>query len=532
MLTPLTKRIVAVALFLMATGNVALFKRLLEIYPPELGNIPFLLSLTVFFTVATILFLLLICHGRAGNWLLALFLLLGSQAAYYMDQFGVVIDVVMLDNIFHTNPQEMAGLVSPALVIRTLLLGVLPAWLVLKCRPQIDHFRTELKSRLLLALVLLVVMISAFLPFTANYASFIREHRMTRFYANPVYFTYSAFNYTKQFFKSRESQELKSTVNDAVEVGPAEKKELVILVVGETARADRFSLNGYGRETNPELRKENVISLSSVTSCGTSTGESVPCMFSAMGRKNFDREEALHLENALDVLYENGVQILWRDNNSDSKGVATRMQYENFRSPTLNPVCDEECRDIGMLAGLDKYIASHKNRDILIVLHQMGSHGPEYYRRYPPEFERFKPTCKSGELQTCQAEELNNAYDNTILYTDYFLSKVINFLKPYDATHEVAMLYVSDHGESLGEKGLYLHAAPYMFAPKEQTHIPAVVWMGDNFDFRPDQLKPYQNYPLSHDDMFCMLLVAFEFSSKVCEGKKAVLMQNQDLKHN
>ncbi len=532
MLTPLTKRIIAVALFLMATGNLALFKRLLEIYPLSLDNAPFLLSLTVFFTVATVLFLLLICHGRAGNWLMALFLLLGSQAAYHMDQYGVVIDDVMLDNIFNTNLQEIAGLISPMLLIRTFLLGVLPAWLVLRYRPQIGLFSAELKSRLMLALILVVVMISAILPFTANYASFIREHRMTRFYANPVYFTYSAFNYVKQLLKTQENQELKTTVNDAVEVGPVEKKELVILVVGETARADRFSLNGYGRETNPELSKEKVISLRNVTSCGTSTGESVPCMFSSMGRKNFDREKALHLENALDVLYENGVRIIWRDNNSDSKGVATRMQYENFRSPTLNPVCDEECRDIGMLASLDKYVASNKNRDILIVLHQMGSHGPEYYRRYPAEFERFSPACQSGELQTCRAEELNNAYDNTILYTDYFLSKVINFLKQYDRSHEVAMLYVSDHGESLGERGLYLHAAPYVLAPKEQTHIPAIVWMGENFDFKMDQLKPYQDYPLSHDDMFCMLLVAFEFSSKVCEGKKAVLMQNQDLKGN
>lgn len=532
MLTPLTKRIVAVALFLMATGNVALFKRLLEIYPPELGNMPFLLSLTVFFTVATILFLLLICFGRAGNWLLALFLLLGSQAAYYMDQFGVVIDTGMLDNILNTDPQEVIGLASPALVIRTLLLGVLPAWLVVRYQPQIRDFTTELKARTLAIGVMLATITVAVLPFTASYASFIREHKMTRFYANPVYFSYSTFNYFKQRIKLQKNRALQPIADDAVEVGSRHANELVILVVGESARADRFFLNGYERETNPALSRENVVSLRNVASCGTSTEDSVPCMFSLMGRKGFDKENALYMENALDVLHKNGVRILWRDNNSSSKGVATRVQYENFRDPARNPVCDEECRDIGMLAGLEQYIASHKNRDILIVLHQMGSHGPEYYRRYPPEFERFKPTCKSGELQTCQAEALNNAYDNTILYTDYFLSKVINFLKSYDATHEVAMLYVSDHGESLGEKGLYLHAAPYVFAPREQTHIPAVVWMGDNFDFRPDQLKPYQNYPLSHDDMFCMLLVAFEFSSKVCEGKKAVLMQNQDLKHN
>lgn len=530
-ITPHNRHIIIVALFIMLTGNLSLFKRLLEIYPLTLDSIPFLLSLTLFFTLATMIFLLLVSYGKAARWVLAFFLVASSQAAYYMDQYGVVIDTVMIDNIVQTNLQEAAGLFNLTLVLRTLLLGLLPAWLALRYMPAAQSFKAELKSRILLLLALICAMMAAVAPFTAGYASFIREHKMTRMFANPTFFTYSSIVYVSQKLKSKEVSAIKRIATDTVEIGDKSKNELIVLVVGETARADRFSLNGYAKETNPELSIHNIVSLTDVSSCGTSTGESVPCMFSNMTRKHFDREEALHIENALDVLYENGVQILWRDNNSDSKGVAVRMQYEDFRSNALNPVCDEECRDIGMLSGLDKFIAAKGNKDILIVLHQMGNHGPEYYRRYPKAFEKFTPTCKSSDLKNCSKEEIDNAYDNAILYTDYFLSEVIKFLKKYDGQYETAMLYVSDHGESLGEHGIYLHAAPYIIAPQEQTHVPAIVWMGEHFDYKIDQLKPYRNYPLSHDDLFCMLLVGFEMDSKTCAARRAVLFENRDFKN-
>jgi lipid A ethanolaminephosphotransferase len=532
MLTPLNRNIILVALFIMLTGNLSLFKKLVEVYPVSLENLPFLLSLTLFFTLATMLFLLLVSYGRASRWTLAFFLVASSQAAYYMDQYGVVIDTVMIDNIVATNMQEAAGLLNMNLALRTIFLGLIPAWLVVHYQPEIQSFKAEFKSRILLLLVLIFTLFAVVAPFTAGYATFIREHKMARMFANPSYFTYSGILYLTQKFKSTEVVALQQTATDTVEIGNKLKNELIILVVGETARADRFSLNGYTKTTNPELSKQNVVSLTNVSSCGTSTGESVPCMFSVMKRKHFDREDALHIENALDVLAENGVQILWRDNNSDSKGVAVRMQYENFRSPTLNPVCDEECRDIGMLSGLDKFIAAKGSKDILIVLHQMGNHGPEYYRRYPKEFERFTPSCKSSDLKNCTQQEIDNAYDNAILYTDFFLSQVIEFLKKYDGQYETAMLYVSDHGESLGEHGIYLHAAPYIIAPKEQTHIPAIVWMGQHFDYKTDQLKPYRDYALSHDDLFCMLLVGFEMDSTTCAARRDLLFQNRDFKSN
>jgi lipid A ethanolaminephosphotransferase len=526
------RAILLVVAFIMLTGNCSLFGRILEIYPLTLSNLPFLLSLAAFFSVLTAIFFLLICYGRATRWILALFLVLASQTAYHMDQFGIIIDVVMIDNIMQTNPQEIAGLLSASLLIRTLLFGIIPAWLVIKYCPIAPNARAEFRSRLRLVAILFLSLFLLVAPFTAGYTSFIREHKITRFYANPTYSTYSIVKYIIQQLSITTVVPLKIMAKDAEIVGSASKAELMILVVGETARADRFSLNGYHRETNPLLAKQNVVSLSNVSSCGTSTSVSVPCMFSALSRTKYDKEKALNQQNALDVLSDHDVQVLWRDNNSDSKGVATRVQYQDFKSPTLNPACEGECRDIGMLSGLDKYIQSKKGKDILIVLHQMGNHGPEYYRRYPKEFERFKPMCMTGELRDCSQEEIDNSYDNAILYTDYFLSNVIDFLKKYDDKYETAMLYVSDHGESLGEHGFYLHAAPYVIAPKEQTHVPAIVWMGKHFDYKLDQLMPYKDFPLSHDDLFCTLLVAFELDSKTCEAKKNVLMQNLTIKAN
>ena len=528
-----TRAILLVVAFIMLTGNFALFSKIVAIYPPTLSNLPFLLSLAAFFSVLTAIFFLLICHGRATRWVLALLLVVASQSAYYMDQFGVIVDMVMIDNIMQTNPHEFAGLISTSLMIRTLLFGVIPAWLVIKYFPETENTRPEFKSKLPILGVLVLSTVLLVAPFAAGYTSFWREHKITRFYANPTYTVYSVIKYVAQQISIAKPVALKPVAQDAVRVGSATKRTgLMILVVGETARADRFSLNGYHRETNPLLAKQDVVSLSNVSSCGTSTGVSLPCMFSALERAGYDKEKALNQQNALDVLHENGVQILWRDNNSDSKGVATRMKYEDFKSPTLNPVCEGECRDIGMLSGLDKYIEARKGKDILIVLHQMGNHGPEYYRRYPKEFEKFKPMCMTGELRDCSQQEIDNSYDNAILYTDYFLSNVIDLLKKYDDSHATAMLYVSDHGESLGEHGFYLHAAPYMIAPKEQTHVPAIVWMGKHFDYKLDQLKPYKDDALSHDDVFCTVLVAFELDTKMCEAKKGMLMQNQTLISN
>ena len=202
------------------------------------------------------------------------------------------------------------------------------------------------------------------------------------------------------------------------------------------------------KRTNPLLKQEDIINFPNMSSCGTATAISVPCMFSITNKENYDSTKIRNSDNILDILKRAGVNILWRDNNSDSKGVALRVEYQDFQIPENNPICDDECRDIGMLSNLQEYIDSKKSGDIFIVLHQMGNHGPAYYKRYPKEFEKFTPVCKTNQLEECTQEEIDNAYDNAILYTDYFLSKVIELLKQNN-DFETAMIYISDHGESL-----------------------------------------------------------------------------------
>jgi lipid A ethanolaminephosphotransferase len=521
--------ILLVALFVTLTGNTTLLQRLLEIYPLQ-DNLPFLLGLGLFFTAGTMIFLLLIAAGRHGRWVLGFFLISAAVAGYYMDQYGIVIDVEMIVNIVETHPQELAELMSLSLLIRVLLLGLLPAYLVFRFYPPANNLKGEWLSKLALTSLLAIIAIVSVAPFTAQFASFVREHKITRLYANPLGFTNSAVKFVLHTLnKPSPSGILEATAADARSLETNGLKELIILVVGETARADRFSLNGYPRETNPLLKQQNVLSFRNASSCATSTGESLPCMFSALTREDFSREKASRYENALDVLFEHDVQVLWRDNNSDSKGVAARMLFENFKSPANNPVCDNECRDIGMLSGLDGYIKARQGKDILIVLHQMGNHGPEYYRRYPQAFKKFTPICKTGELQKCTQQEIDNSYDNAILYTDYFLSSVIDFLKDYENTHATAMLYVSDHGESLGENGIYLHAAPYAIAPKAQIHIPVILWTGKRFDYQTSDLIRYQDTPISHDDLFCSLLIAYELKSDTCKTLNPGLLLNREL---
>ena len=519
-----------VVVFVMSTANAALFSHIVDLYPWTLQNAPFLVSLTLFFSVLTALFFMTVSFGRKGRWLIALLLMLSAQAAYYMDNFGVLMDVVMIDNIVNTDIKEVEGLMSIGMVVRLLVFGVLPAWLVMQYWPQVSNVKAAFRARVKCILLLILALVVLILPFTAGYTSFIREHKITRFYANPTYPVYSLIKYAVIQLTAEQASDIKRVAVDAHMNAHDAKNELIIMVVGETARADRFSLNGYHRETNPLLSKEAIVNFTNVSSCGTSTSVSVPCMFSELGRKDYEKDKALNQENALDILARNGVQVLWCDNNSSSKGVATRVKYEDFKTPTLNPVCEGECRDIGMLNGLDQYIAANKGKDMMIVLHQMGNHGPEYYRRYPKAFAKFQPMCMTGELRDCSQEEIDNSYDNAILYTDYFLSEVIQLLKKYDGEYETAMLYVADHGESLGEHGVYLHAAPYIMAPEAQTHVPAILWVGQHFDYQLNQVKPYQDYPLSHDDLFCTLLIGFELDTHSCETKRRMLMENMDVK--
>lgn len=523
----------AVALFLVTFYNFAFFRNMLSIYPLSLSNIVFVASIAaLIFALITVLLTLLNSRYTLKPVLYVL-LPVSALASYFMDSYNVVIDTGMIENIVSTNVSESSDLFSFKLVIYFILLGILPAWYIYQTKIEYGSLKQQLlgKSKLLgLALAVIVAQVAVF---SKTDASFFREHKIVRYYSNPITYVHSAIRYLDDKYSNRKLQ-VQVVGTDANIPTTDNHRELLILVIGETARADRFSLNGYHKKTNPLLEQENVISYSNVMSCGTATAISVPCMFSKYGRDEYKDKYAEDTENLLDVLHHAGVNILWRDNNSDSKHVAERIQYEDYKSPHNNTVCDDECRDEGMLVGLQEYINQQRSGDIVIVLHSMGNHGPAYYKRYPAAFEKFTPACHSNELQNCSNEEINNAYDNAILYTDYFLAKVIALLKQNDQQFEAAMLYMSDHGESLGENNIYLHGLPYAFAPDTQKHVGNILWLGSAFaddGLQANILKADAGTAYSHDNLFHTVLGLLEIESDTYNKKFDILARFRHEEH-
>jgi len=520
--------ILAAAGFLLLTGNLTFFRQVLQVYPWNGANAGFLFSVTVVLACEITLLIALVSVFIPTRIAVTALLLVAAVTAYFSDSFGTIVDTAMILNIVQATPAETLDLVNGKLLLRLLLAGVVPVALVWYLPLQPAKFLRRLGSKLALALGAALVAVVCILAFSGQYASFAREHDAFRFYTNPAFPLYSAVKYLKDSGVSREPMELVEVAPEAA-ISPSDpNRELTIMVVGETARADRFSLNGYARTTNPELAREpRVFSYTHISACGTSTAVAVPCMFALGGRKEFDVDAANRTENILDVLQRAGVSVLWRDNNTGSKGVADRVRFEDFRSPDMNPICDVECRDLGMLAGLQEFIDA-RQKDVLIVLHQMGNHGPAYFHRYPAEFERFRPACHSAEISECTDEEIGNAYDNAILYTDYFLAQVIALLKANEPRFQTAMLYISDHGESLGENGLYLHGMPYMLAPPEQVDVPVILWVGMTSDIDVHSVLVNENLQNSQDAVFQSLLTIYEVETDLTKVPPGFFEAHED----
>ena len=519
-------------LFFTLFYNFSFFTNVVNTYSFQGFNKIYVLSTAILLISFLTLFFTILSSKYTTKPILLITTVISAFTAYFMDTYHVVIDSEMIRNSLQTNLAESSDLFSFKLVLYVFFLAILPSYFIYKIKMDYKPFRKELFSKLKTVVLSIIVILIILFSFNKFYTSFFREHKPLRFHVNPIYWIYSVGNYINKSLNSGPIV-LKEIGTDAKvipekTIEEEEKKELIIMVVGEAARADRFSLNGYEKDTNPLLKQEEIINFPNMYSCGTATAQSVPCMFSIFDKADYDYKKGISTQNVLDVLkHTNNIDILWRDNNSDSKGVALRVDFEDYRTSQTNTKCDDvECRDEGMLLGLDEYIKNHKDKDILIVLHQMGNHGPAYYKRYPKEFEKFTPVCKTNQLEECTQEEVSNAYDNAILYTDYFLSKVINFLKPYSNTHETAMFYMSDHGESLGENGFYLHGMPYMIAPNEQKHIASLLWLGDGEmkeDYNIEKLNTYKNKEFSQDNLFHTLLGLFEVETDVYKKDMDIL---------
>ena len=455
---------------------------------------------------------------------LILVLLTASAAVWFINEYGIVIDKAMIQNVFETDTREAFELLSWKMLLFVALTGGLPSLLVARARISFPGGMRGVWQRagivagaLALGALLLVLLFKSLAPT-------VREHRELRYLLTPT----NAIQALNGYLRNRWSTPApfvaigRDAVKGAHWTGTT-RRTVTIIVVGETARAANFSLNGYARNTNPQLQGQpGLINFTSVQSCGTATAVSVPCVFSALGRAHYDDARAKHQEGLLDILAHAGFEVVWRDNNSGCKGVCDRVAFTDLSSPASgNTRCDgDECYDEGLLDGLPELVR-HARKDLVVVLHQKGSHGPAYAKRYPAGFGRFGPACDTGEFEICSRASIVAAYDNTILYTDHFLSRTIALLRSAakDDGVDTAMLYFSDHGESLGEGNMYLHGAPYMLAPDEQTHVPMMLWMSDGFSdrFRIDRacLGARRDQQLSHDNVFHSVLGMLDVDTAV-----------------
>ncbi len=517
--------IVAASAWLATLGNAALWRELQRVGALDgLRGAAFASAMAVMVAGVLVALLALLAWRWTLKPALVALLVAAAAGSHFMLAYGVVIDTTMVTNVLQTDPREAGDLLSLRLLASIALLGALPAWLA--WRWPIDYGRwprRAWRNLLLLAgglALALAAVLAAFQPLAAT----MRSHKQLRYLINPLNTVYALGDLAAAPFKrdTRTRLALGRDAQPSAAARAAARPPLLLLVVGETARAANFSLNGYARPTNPQLADLPLASWRNAWSCGTSTAASLPCMFSHLGRDAFGSRRAEY-DNLLDVVQQAGYAVLWLDNQSGCKGLCDRVPHA-ATSARLTPgrcAADGECADEALLDGLDERLAAlpaeRRARGVLLVLHPMGSHGPAYHKRLPAAFKRFLPECATNQLQACSRDQVVNAYDNTIVYADHVLARAVAWLHAQSARYDPALLYVSDHGESLGENNLYLHGLPYALAPEGQKRVPWITWLGEGFAQRQAMtlacLQQRADAEVSHDHLFHSVLGLLQIST-------------------
>ncbi|MCO8070532.1 phosphoethanolamine transferase [Acinetobacter lwoffii] len=524
------------AIWLGLILNFAFYQKIHEFTPYANLKAGLLLAATALIIIA---FYNLVLQWLNWKWnakiLASVLIILGGFSAYFVNSLGVVITPDQIQNMLQTDAREVRDLWSMRLIIWTLGFVIFPLGIVWMLQIQPTSTGHQLVHKSLSSVVSLGLILGLLFCFYVDYAAIFREHRDLKGMLSPQNSIASTLSYYKKK-APKANLPLVAFGEDAHLLQQAQMQEhpkLMVLVVGETARAESFALNGYARNTNPELSKLAVINFNQVSSCGTATAVSVPCMFSGMSRETYDEQLASHREGLLDIAQRAGYQVTWIDNNSGCKGACDRVQKYQIPAQLKQKWCDAggECFDEILVDSLKDYLAHlDKNNPTpqLIVLHQMGSHGPAYYKRSKAPYQPFQPTCNTNAIQGCSTEELKNSYDNSIVYTDHVLAQIIETLKQ-QTQYQTGFWYLSDHGESTGEHGLYLHGAPYSMAPTQQTHVPMLMWFSDAWKQQNIQqiscLKGQTNQARSQDHLFPSLLSLLDIKTQVIEAKNDMLAQ-------
>lgn len=489
------------------------------------GGIGMALSLMVVLAAVHALLLGLLVWRWNAKPLLTVLLLSTALTTYYMGRYNVYIDADMLRNVLATDRKESRELLAPSLILPLLCYAVIPAALLWRTRLRTRSPGRSLLVRLgFLAAVVVAATIAALLSFQ-DLSALMRNHHEIRYLATPVNTVAALRANLKSATPGKHAPKL-PIGEDAMATprAPQSRPRLLLIVLGETMRAQNFGIDGYARQTTPELAQvDNLVNFPDMHSCGTSTEVSVPCMFSPWGRHDYNEDRIRGHQSFLHVLERAGIGTLWRDNQSGCKGVCDGLPIQQLDDASVPGLChDGRCMDEVLLDDLAAQVRARPG-DRVVVLHQLGNHGPSYYERYPEQFARFGPACRNSDLGQCSREEIVNAYDNAVLYTDHFLGRAIGALRSMP-DYDTAMIYLSDHGESLGEKGLYLHGVPYAIAPQEQTHVPMVMWFSPQFasdrglDLRC--LRERAGSRADHDNLFPSVLGLMQVRSSVYDRSR------------
>ena len=456
------------------------------------------LNILLFILNAFVFYIGLFLLRFIGKWILVAFLNLNAIAVYFINTYGVMIDKTMIGNILNTNFEESSSFFSFTLIVYIVFLGIIPSILISK----LNIIPSKIKNFFIHISLTLVFILSLAFANSSNWL-WIDKHSKT---LGALVMPWSYVVNTSRFFIHK-NQENKQQILLPNAIVKDEEKSVFVLVIGESARGENFSLNGYMKETNPLLSKIDNVYSYKAESCATYTTAGVKCI---LEHKNTGKL----FEILPNYLFRNDVEVIWRTTNW---GEPTVVVENYLRKSDLKKFCNGDACDYDevLLSGLrEQVLASEKNK-ILVVLHASTSHGPTYYKKYPKQFEKFNPVCKSVELAKCTQEELINAYDNTIVYTDYILATLIDELKQLEG-YNSSMIYISDHGESLGENNLYLHGIPASIAPKEQLDIPFIVWSSDG----SKELK--SNEVLSQHNIFHSVLDFLRIESPIYDENMSV----------
>lgn len=519
-------------LYFVVVLNIGLWQTLWTDVPFSQSSNRVLWLTLPFFIMAFIGFFLQLLFLPYVHRLLVPFLLVsGSGAAYAVWVQKIYFNSDMIENILQTNQGEAVSWLTLPFVLWVLFTGIMPAaaylWLV-RIKPTTTWLQAAMSKGLGLVMPLAVIGVIGTFAYV-DYASLFRNHRGLAHQTVPTNLlgaisktVYNAYQSEQPLIRIGLDATRKPKAHT---VNHMPHKQILVVVVGETTRAQNWGLNPDSPNTTPQLAKiPEVINFQHVSSCGTATAISLPCLFSNMPRVDYDANLASHQEGVLDILQRAGLPVLWYDNDGGCKGVCDRIKHFNLKDFVSSEQCNGEgCYDTAFLPVLQQAIDDIKG-DGVIVLHTIGSHGPAYFERYTNQNRHFSPTCNTNQIQMCTPAELQNTYNNTVVAIDDMLAQSITLLKHQPQQDEFALWYFSDHGESLGENGMYLHGAPYFLAPKAQTQIPMIFWANPTF-YRSTRLSPTcleniaKNQTFSHDNIFHSLLGIMRIDTSEYQSK-------------